>query len=90
MFLKEQEVRNDDVRLAQRRFAFGEGGRVVAPFGGGKDIDGDAGEIGLQARRHPCGRACGVPVQRHDDDAIGVHVPVIAHNGPLPRTACRC
>jgi hypothetical protein len=103
MFLDEQQVRDDDIRLGHSSAGAGERRWVLGPFGSSVDRNLDARKDLRQPWRDAGGRASGMGIQRQDHEAIarlaplrgqrrlfGLHMAVIAHNGPLPRKASRC
>ncbi len=95
MLLEKQQVRDHDVALRHRVLRGAQGLGVLAPFGGGVDLDREAGELGAHPGGGAGGGAGGVLVQRDDHDTIGdrlhgrrvQHGCVIEHNAPSPRRA---
>ena len=104
VFFDEQKVRHDEIGALDGGAGGGKGGGVLGPFGGGVDRNLDPRKIAGKAGGHAGGGACGMGIERDDDEAIDAGIlgralggrgrrhgamAVIAHNGPLPRKGFR-
>ena len=83
MGLEEQQVRDDDIGRRDGLLGVDQRGGIFGPFGGGVDGDIEPRKSRGQLVTGPHRRACGMRIQRQDDEAIRAMINIIAHNVPL-------
>ena len=93
MLFDEQKVGDKDIRAGNGSLRTGQRHRVFGPFRRRMNRDVQPRKILEKARQNPCGGACGMLIQRHEDDVIADggsrYAGFNVHNGPLPRKASR-